>query len=260
MRPQAGYIGFRRTPTSTAASGVWTLREAETFRRAGTWPPPTDEYWSSVVLLLHMDGTGASFTDSSTAARTVTAYGDATQSATESKYGGKSLYCDGTGDYITVPSSSDFDWSAGDCVIEGWIRLGDMSKTRHMFGTTAGNSDFKTGCYVESNGTISIGLVGLNNLSSSSGAVVLNTWHHVAFVKSGSSAYIYVDGTRVASGTASQGWSSGSAQFSIGRTYQTGSGDGDWQGYIDDLRVTVGSNRGYTGSTITVPTVAYPDR
>jgi hypothetical protein len=30
-------------------------------------------------------------------------------------------------------------------------------------------------------------------------------------------------------------------------------------GYIDDLRITVGSARGYTGSTITVPTAAFPD-
>jgi hypothetical protein len=29
--------------------------------------------------------------------------------------------------------------------------------------------------------------------------------------------------------------------------------------YIDDLRITVGSNRLYTGETITVPTAAFPD-
>ena len=41
-RPRAGYIGFNRVPAATAlnsaASGVWTLREAEALKRAGTWP------------------------------------------------------------------------------------------------------------------------------------------------------------------------------------------------------------------------------
>jgi len=42
MRPRGGYIGFNRVPAAaaanSAASGVWTLREAEALRRAGTWP------------------------------------------------------------------------------------------------------------------------------------------------------------------------------------------------------------------------------
>jgi len=41
-RGRGGYIGFNRVPASSAlnsaASGVWTLREAESLRRAGTWP------------------------------------------------------------------------------------------------------------------------------------------------------------------------------------------------------------------------------
>jgi len=41
-RPRAGYIGFNRVPDASAinsaASGIWTLREAEAMRRAGTWP------------------------------------------------------------------------------------------------------------------------------------------------------------------------------------------------------------------------------
>ncbi len=37
-RPRGGYIGFNRAGTTTAASGVWTAREAESLRRAGEWP------------------------------------------------------------------------------------------------------------------------------------------------------------------------------------------------------------------------------
>ncbi|NDG32837.1 hypothetical protein EB118_22555, partial [bacterium] len=38
MRGRGGYVGFNRVPTAGAASGVWTLREAEEATRAGTWP------------------------------------------------------------------------------------------------------------------------------------------------------------------------------------------------------------------------------
>ena len=49
MRPRGGYIGFNRVPAasgiSSAASGVWTLREAEALNRAGTWPSaPSAEF------------------------------------------------------------------------------------------------------------------------------------------------------------------------------------------------------------------------
>lgn len=41
-RQQGGYIGFNRVPAASAAnsaaSGVWTVREAESLKRAGTWP------------------------------------------------------------------------------------------------------------------------------------------------------------------------------------------------------------------------------
>ena len=51
-RPRGGYIGFNRVPAATAASGVWTLREAEALKREGTWP---------MALLLDGIGAGAEF-------------------------------------------------------------------------------------------------------------------------------------------------------------------------------------------------------
>ena len=208
-----------------------------------------------------MDGSNGSstFTDSSKLNKNVTRYGNASISTSLSKFGGASGSFDGSGDYLTVPSSSDFNWSVGDVVIEFWIRTTNMSVSRHICGTTSSNSDGKTSILVQSDGSIVVSLVGVNSVASSSGVILLNTWHYVACVKYGSYCYIYVDGARQASGLASAAWSSGSAQFTIGRTYQTGGTDGDWFGNIDDLRVTINSNRSYTGSTISIPTSAYPD-
>ncbi len=38
-RPLAGYIGYDAEPTTDAAPGIWTLREAEFYKRKAQWPP-----------------------------------------------------------------------------------------------------------------------------------------------------------------------------------------------------------------------------
>jgi len=57
MRGRGGYIGFNRVPaasaTNSAASGLWTVREAESLKRAGTWPvAPPDVVGSGLQLWL----------------------------------------------------------------------------------------------------------------------------------------------------------------------------------------------------------------
>lgn len=63
-RPRAGYIGFNRVPAATAfnsaASGAWTLREAEAMRRAGTWPSAFANPTSLTGLQLWLDASDAS--------------------------------------------------------------------------------------------------------------------------------------------------------------------------------------------------------
>ncbi len=46
-RSPGGYIGFNRTPTESAGSGAWTLKEAQQYKRAGTWPRA--QYLSDLV-------------------------------------------------------------------------------------------------------------------------------------------------------------------------------------------------------------------
>lgn len=38
MRPRGGIIGATAAPSATSASGIWSVREAEAFSRAGAWP------------------------------------------------------------------------------------------------------------------------------------------------------------------------------------------------------------------------------
>ncbi len=261
-RPRAGYVGFTRTPTSTAASGIWTLREAEASKRAAAWPDTrpdegSDPFYSSVVLLLHADGTGSAFVDSSPYARTITAVGGATQSTAQSKWGGKSLALNGSDANLSLPSSALA--FTGDFVIEGWIYLISNPTYSSIVETRASPSfaDFVAGVYPIGGGhRLDFVTAGGVRLTGSSTSVPLGSWSHFAFVRSSGVISAYVDGVRDATQLSySASISPASATALIGRNV-----DGNFiNGYIDDLRITVGSARGYTGSTITVPTAAFPE-
>jgi hypothetical protein len=66
---------------------------------------------------------------------------------------------------------------------------------------------------------------------------------------------MYVNGTQVGATY------SDSTNYASSATTLIGNGAGNFfmNGFIDELRITVGNSRGYTGSTITVPTAAFPD-
>jgi hypothetical protein len=73
-------------------------------------------------LLLHGDGTGNSFVDSSASEQTITAVGNVTQSTAQSQFGGKSILFDGTGDYLSIADNEDLDLGTGDFTIDTWIK------------------------------------------------------------------------------------------------------------------------------------------
>jgi hypothetical protein len=213
--------------------------------------PGSDSLFSSVSLLLHADGTGNTFVDSSGTPKTITGNGNATQSATQSKFGGKSLYLDGSGDYLTVPSSAAFGFGTGNFTLEYWwyptrnegnetiidTRTGDNS-TPLVFGkSSSGAVRCFDGSSVRTGGTMN-----------------LNAWNHVAWSRSGSDNSIYLNGTRVIN--FSNSFDGGSERgLTIGANASVGFENA--QGYIDDIRITKGQAR-YTAD-FTLSNAAFPD-
>ena len=66
MRPYGGLIGANPTTASagpnSAAGGIWTLRDAERLKRAGTWPLSSGDFVPTVLagLQLWLDGSDSS--------------------------------------------------------------------------------------------------------------------------------------------------------------------------------------------------------
>lgn len=76
-------------------------------------------------------------------------------------------------------------------------------------------------------------------------------WKHVALVKSGTNVYVYVNGTRIGVGTRASSVTNESSGFYW--VLGTNSNNDGLFRLIQDFRYYAGTDKGYTGATITVP-------
>lgn len=223
-----------------------------------------DPYWSSVVLALHCDGPNGSTTFTDEKGETVTASGNAKISTAQSKFGEASAYLDGAGDYLTVPASPDLIFGTGDFTIEFQIyplAYGGTVCGPQLFGTVNGSQSGWSFHLGQNQDTMRMtsnlsGAWADNFTVSAGGGPALNTWSHIAIVRSGANVTIYKNGTSVGSTSSAAAWNFGGGPFIIGRFYD-GTNTRELNGYIDDLRVTKGVAR-YTGN-FTPPTAAFPN-
>jgi len=114
-------------------------------------------------------------------------------------------YFDGTGDYLTVASSSAFNIS-GNFTVEGWYYFTAFpgAGTNDNLWTFSGVTTYNPYLYLWGDGTITL------RTAQTSGTVVsvthnfgLNIWYHIAVVKSSTNFTLYVNGTSVGTGTSS---------------------------------------------------------
>ena len=82
--------------------------------------------------------------------------------------------------------------------------------------------------------------------------LILNSWVHVAWVRSGNNKYFYYNGTRYLNNTAAIGSIDANTGFIRILRGENVDNDGT-AGAVQDFRVYIGTDKGYTGSTITTP-------
>jgi len=245
-----GLMGVRRTPTGSAASGLWFQNEQSVAKRAAIWPVTGgDPSFANVSLLLHMNGSNGSttFTDSGPNARPVTRTGNVQISTAQSKFGGASALFDGSGDILSVLDYADMEMTA-DFTIECFAY-----PTVTTDKIIAGHGVQNVQLFRINSGAVGNISVYLNDvvLSNTAAGITANQWHHLAVSRTGSTTRVFVDGTQI--GSSNTTWT-GSFKFNlIGGMFRL-----DFQGYIDEFRVTKGVGR-YNSASFTVPTAAFPD-
>lgn len=218
-----------------------------------------DPYWSSNTLMLHMDGADgmARVYDSAYNPKTMTVVGNAAISATQSKFGGTSCYFDGTGDGVTAVDDPGFNFGTDDATLEAWVYITDLSAPRTFFnkGDAGANACFDLYAFTDGKlySTFYLGGSTFVSMSSAAGAMTLNTWHHVAAVRSGSTFRLFLNGVQVSSGTSSAAMRTTTMALQVG----AGSGSASMFGYMDEVRITKGRAR-YT-EAFTPHAIKHPD-
>ena len=226
------------------------IRISNSARYTGTYTPSTTAFTadSNTLLLVNCDGAndGTTFSDSSGRPRnTITANGDVANTRVVRKIGDSSIKFDGTGDYLSIPASSDFD-PGTNFTAECWFRY-----TADDEGGIMGTQDSSgyNGWFFRITNTTDT--LDFNNYGSSGGAEAqvtsgtlswsVGTWYHIAVVKDGNDYEIFRDGTSVATATDSSSLTSGGALF-IGKDYNV-----DYTNcYMDEIRIS--NSARYTSS------------
>ena len=231
------------TVTTVGANVIHTFTSLGFFSN-DVAPPP--------VLLLHMDGANGSavFTDASPYARgNATVVGNAQVSTAQSKFGGASALFDGTGDYLSYPTSADFDFGAGDFAIDAWIRITGGSARRYIASVTSAteNGPITWGLDIEVGGQLRLqcSFDGTANNVALVGTTVLalNTWYHVAATRAGNVFRVFVDGVLENSVTISGSLYWISSPLAVGTRTSTPTATPWWVGYIEELRISKGIAR-----------------
>ena len=238
-----GYISSLRVVKGTAV-----------YTAAFTPPTAPPTAITNTSLLLNFTNAGIYDATSKNDLETV---GNAQISTAQSKFGGSSMAFDGSGDYLTIPFGQNIVFGSGDFTCEFWVYFNTVSARQEIvfFGNSAGtnvpllvelNTAFKIRFLIQTSG----GQIFVDSAATPT----VNTWTHVACVRYGSTAYLFVNG--ISQGSISPGTNALVSQTTpmyIG--IQTDLASGPLNGYIDDLRITKGIAR-YT-SNFTPPTTAF---
>lgn len=227
-----------------------------TGKYSGNFSIPAAPVTAHANTKLLLNFTNAAIRDE-TGKRNLTILADTKTLVAQNKFGGSSMYFDGTGDMITCPTASgDFNFGTGDFTVECWGYFTNLSING------GGGPALLSGTNSVGNYLISMSDVGMNLYmgtsligSSSAFSSILNAWHHLAVCRSGGVSRFFVDGIQYGGFTDGTSYT---LSNSIVYILSQGNGVGVVTGYIDDFRVTKGVGR-YTGN-FAVPTLAFPNK
>lgn len=154
---------------------------------------------------------------------------------------GGSAYFDGSGDYLSIPNNTALGMGTGNFTIEFWIYQTARGSIRQILDIADGNSAGRLILWVDTGGTlINLGSNGGSRHSTAGGAIVLNSWIHVALVRSSGTTKFYING--IQSGTdyadsTNYTCTTGSVHLGInsdGSTYPL-------NGYLSNFRIVKGT-------------------
>jgi hypothetical protein len=204
------------------------------------YPVESDPYFNNVVLLLKGQGPNDSTTivDSSSNPTTITRLGNTKISTAQSKYGGSSLYFNGTTDSLATSTNTKFLFDVQNMTVEAWVYT---TGERNIFGTQNNNS--------RPSGSLSFARFGATfsyGFSDSSVTSLvnypLNQWVHLALTCQSGVYRAFINGVLTGS-PLTRTTAIANNQFEIGTNGYIGQYRTFYSGYMDSFRITKGVAR-----------------
>ena len=181
----------------------------------------------------------ASITDASSTGHTVTANGNAAVSSWAPNGGMKSVYLDGTGDYLSVASNAEFGFGTGDFTIECWFynAASNYNNYPNIFSqVNEGATNFRLFIFADKfryRANSSNALDGTTTL-------VVKKWYHVALVRKSGTTRIFLNGSPEGN-TYSDSINYSADALVLGQRGSEGSGGTYFlNGYISNFRIVKG--------------------
>ena len=212
---------------------------------------------SNVKLLCCNDPEDA--TGSTVTPQTITAVGDPQPSSESPFETNNGVWIDRSDNqYMYTLNNSAIQFGTGDFTIECWFNWhSNNNDWQSIFGkySASGGAASDNGWWIHlSNSGILNGGDRGNGFATGSTVLSLNTWYHVALVRSGTTVSIYLNGVLEATHTSDDGGGvprncDNNTEFHIGHLANYGRG---WDGYISNMRLVKGQAL-YT-SNFTPPT------
>ena len=201
---------------------------------------------------LLLSGTNPGIANAASSSDLITA-GSASTSSVQKKFGSRSLYFNGTTDYLSSPISSAYKFG-GDFTVEAWIYPTVFNASNVLFDCRISSAS-STGFALSTNSSQQLyAYSGSAAYITTTNTVALNTWSHVAYARKGSTHILYINGV-VSATLLSNTTNYTDGNCVVGKTNESASNY--FTGYVDDLRVTNGYARYWGG--FTVPTQAFGD-
>ena len=256
------YFGRRSSSAAEYFAGmvdeVRITKGAARYLPNTSFPLATEEFvmnadplQSKTVLAMRMNTNSPAFIDDM--GNTVTNNSAVACSATQSKFGGFSSYFDGATRYLSIAHAANHVIGTKSFCLDAWVYItatvmwnpivvkgGVAADGTWFLGTKYGTNQL---CFDVN------GYVVIESVSS----LPLNQWVHVAAIRAGEIVYLAINGIIVASVQEATALNTtGEMRIGRGRSNSTNY----FSGYIDDVRVTVGSPRFLK---FTLPTAAHPE-